>query len=251
MGAALDSFILIISIAGPISLLVLIWCLVTRLMRRPQERGLFQRFPVLLPSVLFVISVIVISQIGILPMAQDRGENYVETNVTSGDILEFEVYNSDIVYSEQFQLNLETFMVPGDSMNVTVSFFLEDHVIRSINVTLLASETEDFITEGRTLQLSSGFYVVQVNDTYFESGVPDVMPHALDVTLWQPVKPSFIDETVRWSTIQFGLNVGCFFLILGGLCLGGPSKSRYVEEKKQEDMQTDHGAGAPEYGKGC
>jgi hypothetical protein len=251
MGAALDSFILILSIAGPIALLALIWSLVTRLMSKPKDRGFLQRFPVLLPAVLFIISVIIISQIGILPMSQYKGTNYLNTNVTSGEILRFNIYEPTIVYSEDIQLIMGIYLIPGESINITAFFYLEGHLEETINTTLTASGTEDMITEERVLDLSPGMYLVQVNNTFFDHGVPDDMPHWLHVTLSQHVDSSFVYEIVSWSSVQFGLNVGCFFLILGGFCIGGPSKSRYTGEEELEEQQTGDDTGGPEYGKGC
>jgi hypothetical protein len=251
MGAASDSFILLLSIAGPIALLTLVWTLVTRLMNKPKDRGFLQRFPILLPAAIFIILVVAISQIGILPMAQYRGANYINTTVASGNTVRFDVYEPNDAYSDGVQLSFGAYLVPGESMNITIRFFLGSHTEKSINATLIASGTEGMVTEERTLEITPGIYMVQVNNTYFDGEIPEDMVHWVHITLSQPVNLSFANEIVTWSSFQFGLIVGCFFLLLGGFCIGGPSKSRYPEEDEQESEWIDYGGGGPEYGKGC
>lgn len=251
MGAAFDSLVLVIGITGPITLLALVWTLVTRAMRTPRNRGFLQRFPVLLPAVLFIISVIIINQIGILPMAQYKGSNYLNTSAASGNTFRFNVYEPNDAYSDGVQLLMGVFFLPGESMNISVRFYLENQIKETINSSLTATGTEGLVTKEQSVVLAPGSYIVQVNYTFFDQGIPDGMSHWLDVTLSQPIKSVFVPEIVSWSSMQFGLGVGCFFLFLGGFCIGGPNKSRYVEEDEQDAERTDYGDGSPEYGKGC
>jgi hypothetical protein len=251
MGVALDSFAMAIEIAGTVAIIALIWSLFTRLRTRAEKRGIFQRFPVLLPAVTFVISLIIVGQLGILPIAQYKGENYLNKSVTSGEIFHFNVYESDIVYSENVELTMNINLIPDESINNTIEFYIADGLVETVYVNLTSTELGEFVTERRVLDLNPGFYVVRVNNTFFEHGIPDEMPHWIDITLSQSIKSSFITEMVTWSSIQFVVNIGCFFFILGGLCIGGSSKKRFTDEKSAEESWTDNGDGGPNYGKGC
>jgi len=252
MGVAIDSFVMAIEIAGSIAILALIWSLYTRLNTKPVKRGVFQRLPVLLPAVTFVVSIIIVGQLGILPMAEYRGTNRLNQSVTSGDILHFNVYESNLVYSENIEMKLDVYLIPGESITNTVEFYLLDNLVDTINVNLTSNGLEGIITEQRLLDLNPGFYVVRVNNTFYDHDVlDDTVSHWVHFTLSQTVKSSFIPEMVTWSSLQFGLIVGCFFFILGGFCIGGSSKRRYVGEGTSEEPQTDFGDGGPEYGKGC
>jgi hypothetical protein len=252
MGLALDSFVMVLETAGSIAVLALIWSVLTRLRSKPNERGIFQRLPVLLPAVTFVISIIVVGQLGILPMAEYRGTNSLDSNVTSsGDILHFTVYQSSNVYSDNIEMRMDMYLVTGESLNSTIEFSLPDTVVETINVNLTSDGVQETVSDQRVLVLDPGIYTVRINSTFYEDGIPkDISSHWLDFRLSQALKSSFISEMVTWSSLQFGLNIGSFFLILGGFCIG-TSKPRYTVEETSEEPQTDFGDGSPEYGKGC
>jgi hypothetical protein len=253
MGVALDSFVMVLEIAGSIAVLALIWSVFTRLRAKPNKRGIFQRFPVLLPAVTFVISIIVVGQLGILPMAEYRGTNSLDSTLTSsGDILHFTVYQSSIVYSDAIEMRMDMYLIPGETLNSTIEFYIPDTLVESINVNLTSDGLEEMVSDQRVLVLDPETYTVRINSTFYKDGIPqDISSHWLDFRLSQAVKSSFISEMVTWSSMQFGLNVGCFFFILGGFCIGGPAKQRYLEEDSSEEPQTDFGDGSTEYGEGC
>ena len=251
MGAAIDSFVMVIEIAGSVAILALIWSLITRLRTQPRKRGVFQRLPVLLSAVLFIISIIIVGQLGILPIAEYKGTNSFNTFVTSGEIFHFNVYESNIAYSEDVEMRLEMYLMPGESLNNTIEFYLDEDLVDTIYVNLTSTGVEDVVTEERILNLEPGRYTVGINLTLYEDGIPeDTLLHWEDFTLSQAVKSSFIQEMVTWSSLQFSLNIGCFFLLLGGFCIG-TSKPRYTSEHTDEEPQTDYVDGGPEYGKGC
>jgi hypothetical protein len=251
MGVAIDSFVMVVEISGTIATLALIWSLFTRLRARPGKRNIFQRFPVLLPAVAFVVSFIIILQLGILPISQYKGTSYLNTSATSGDILRFNVYESGIVYAENVELIVDMYLVPGESINNTIQFYLLDNLVETVNINLTSTGVEEVVTEHRLLDLNPGLYFVRVNNTFYDHGIPDDMAHWVGLRLSQSVKASFLPEIVTWSSIQFGLNVGCFFFILGGFCVGGDGKRRYPIDETANEPQTEYSDGGPDYGKGC
>ncbi|MFW9958001.1 MAG: hypothetical protein ACFFCT_08020 [Candidatus Odinarchaeota archaeon] len=252
MGVAIDSFVMAIEIAGSLAILALIWSLITRLRTQPRKRGVFQRLPVLLSAVVFIISIIIIGQLGILPIAEYKGTNQLNRYVTSGEILHFNVYESNIAYSENIEMRLDTYLMPSETINNTIEFYLGDSLTDMIYINLSSAGVENTVTEERILDLEPGLYIVRINHTFYEDGIPDdTLAHWERFTLTQAVKSSFIQELVSWSSLQFGLNIGCFFLLLGGFCVSGGSKRRYPVEETSEEPQTEFGDGGPEYGKGC
>ena len=251
MGVALDSFLMAIEIAGSLSVIALVWSLFTRQRTQARKRGVFQRLPVLLPAVIFVISLVIVGQLGILPIAQYKGVNALNESVTSGEIIRFNVYESDIVYSENVEMTVKLILLPDESINNTIEFYIEDSLVETIHINLTSAGLEGWVTEQRVLVLDPGHYILRVNNTFYEHGIPDEMLHWIDFTLSQPMKSSFIGETVTWSSIQFVVNIGCFFFILGGFCIGDSGKRRYFDEGLTEEPRTDYGDGGPDYGKGC
>lgn len=251
MGVAVDSFVMAIEIAGSVAVLALILSLITRLRTEPRKRGVFGRLPLLLPAVTFVISLIIVGQLGILPMAEYKGANYIGEAATSGDRFTFNVHESNVVYSENVELTMEKYLIPGESIINTIDFYLLGSLVETVYVNLASTGVEDMVTEQRLLDLDAGQYEVRIHNTFYRDGIPDVLNHWVEFALLQSMQSSFLPQLEIWSTIQFGVNIGCFFLILGGVCIGDSSRPRHVDERISEEPQTDYGDGSPEYGKGC
>jgi hypothetical protein len=253
MGFALDSLVMAVEIAGSVAVLALILSLITRLRTEPKRRGLFGRLPFLLPAVTFVISLIIVGQLGILPMAEYKGTNYVSKLASSGERFSFNVYESNVVYFENVELTIEKHLMPGESIISTIDFLLLGSLIETVYVNLTSTGVEDSVTDRRLLDLDPGQYEVRIHHTIYEYGIPDydVLNLWVEFTLLQSMKSSFLPEIVTWSSIQFGVGIACFFFILGGIAIGDASRPRNVDDRVSEEPQVDYGDGGPEYGKGC
>ena len=254
MGVAVDSFVVGIEIAGSVAVLALILSLIARLRTEPRKRGLFGRLPLLLPAVAFVTSLIIVGQLGILPMAEYKGTNCLSEPASSGERFSFNVHESNVVYLKNVELIIEKYLMPGESIITTIDFFLLGSLVETVNINLTSTGVEDSVAEQRLLDFDPGQYEVRVHNTFYENGIPDnvnVLNHWVEFTLLQSMKSSFLPEIVTWSSIQFGVGIACFFFILGGIAIGDTSRRRNVDERDSEEPQADYGNGGPEYGKGC
>ena len=224
MGVASDSFIMIVSWAGFVTVLFLVYSLVTRARRGRGDRGVFQRMPLLLPAIAFVISVFIIMQMRITPIQEYHGNNILDYYLYDGAELDYRVYKPGIAYVEETTLTISSILQPNESIIVVLDFSLKNEPIENLTISLVAEENESTITQERILNLDPGNYVILTELTFYENGMIVDSYDAVELVLSQRILSSIYPELLEWSTLQFMLNVACFFFIIGGLCVGQEDK---------------------------
>ena len=194
----------------------------------------FQRKFVLLPAIGFLITIILVTNLGITPMAEYQGVNSRRTSAYSGYETTFTL-REQFMYSEVLDVYVSEYLLYDESIHVEVSVFQNDSMIDNATLDLqytgdapIADPFEPFprfwVSAQSDITLEPGTYDVQVNFTVYLDGVPVEEMRAIDRTLSQPLIPGFTAEVVDWSSYQFVLNISVVFLMLGGLCLDFPGK---------------------------
>ncbi|TFG31729.1 hypothetical protein EU527_11725 [Candidatus Thorarchaeota archaeon] len=235
MGAAVESFIMLVGWAGIIAIFFLIYSLFTRIRRGPGNRGVIQRMPFLLPSFAFVISILVIMQLGIVPIQDYRGNNSQNNYLFDDAEVRFRVYEPGIAYVEDTTLTVHSVMEPGESINIVLEFFLNDDLIDTVLLNLVSGENESTVSTERVLNLDPGNYLIRVEVTFYENGVIVQSYNTVQMTLTQGTIASIYSELVEWSTFQFMINIGCVFFIIGGFCIGQEDKrERRIKDYDQK-----------------
>lgn len=224
MGAAVDSFILVVGLAGIIALAFLIYSLFTRIKKGPGNRGVFQRMPLLLPSLAFIITIIIILQLGIAPIQDFKGYNSNNYYLFDNTEIRFNVYEPGIAYVEVTDLNIHCTLDAGESVHTILDIYRSNDLIDTITVNLVSSENQSIVSEERVLSLEPGNYLIKVGVTFYEQGVVVQSYNMVRMTLTQETIETLNEELVEWSTYQFMINVGSFFFIIGGLCVGKEDK---------------------------
>ena len=231
MGVALDSFVITVEYAGFVAIVLLLYCLFTRHMNNSGTLGFFQRKFVLLPAIGFLVTIILVTNLAITPMAEYQGLNSTRSSwANTGYETEFTL-REQYMYSGYLRVSVRDNLYFNESGHVEVFVFQND--------TLNASASLDFQFIGEEpsnpyesyqasaqcdIVLEPGTYNVQVNYTVHFEGNPINEERSLDLTLSQPLVAGFITEIVDWSTYQFFLNIILLFLMLGGICLDIPTK---------------------------
>ena len=137
MGVALDSLFQVVTTAGAVAVIFLVLCLLTRIRREPGNRGVFQRMPVLLPAFAFVIAVLVIFQMGILPMSVYQGGNQtIHYGADTKDNMSFTVYPTEIAYVDTTRIELETNVGSEEYLLLQIEFIQNDSIVETLNLNL-------------------------------------------------------------------------------------------------------------------
>ena len=240
MGAALDSFVMILGSAGVVSLVLLAFCLITRYQNKSQKKPVYQRLPLLLPAIGFVITVMLITSVGITPMAQYKGENSHGISFESGDNNSFTLLDSQF-YTHSLEVEGIYFLNTNQSIYIEILISLDGVIVETFahNIPFSSMETPRIITD--TTSLAPGKYDIRADFTRYEGGQPIVAwSSSVFLVFTQPRSEGYIEELIDWTSFQFTINILCIALFLGGLCVGtsqkrdGRSEPRRLEPRRKE-----------------
>ncbi len=242
MGVALDSFVITVEYAGIVAIVLLVYCLFTRHMNNSGTLGFFQRKFLLLPAIGFLVTIIIVTNLGITPMAEYQGLNSKRTDYASSGYETSFTLREQFMYSENLEVTASTGLLYDESAHVDVAVFQNDSLIDMASFDFQYTGAEPiydpfepnprFWVFGQCdIVLEPGTYNVQVNFTIYFEGNPVEEVGAIALTLSQPLVSGFINEIVDSSTYQFVLNIILLFLMLGGICLDIPSKKPPKEDE--------------------
>ena len=242
MGVALDSFVITVEYAGFVAIVLLMYCLFTRHMNNSGTLGFFQRKFILLPAIGFLITIILVTNLGITPMAEYQGLNSERSSyANTGYETDFTI-REQFMYSGYLEVTASKGLLYDESAHVEVVVFQNDSQIDTATFDFQYTGAEPiydpfepyprFWVSGQCdIVLGPGTYNVQVNFTIYFEGNPVEEVGAIALTLSQPLISGFINEVVDWSTYQFVLNISNVLLLLGGLCVDFPSKKPPKEDE--------------------
>ncbi|MGY5865647.1 MAG: hypothetical protein RTV41_13675 [Candidatus Thorarchaeota archaeon] len=198
------------------------------------KTGLIRRKPLLVPSLVFIITTIVVLSSVPLPMSVYHGPHQRDfSHITSG---RFTVYET-IAYDDA-QLRFSRSLESNERIEVFANFSLDDVVILSLLLNITPGDLDENYQFSEILGLEPGLYDVEIEHTYY---VADTIqdPTFVNILLLQPVDASFLPEVTEWASYQFILGFGLFFLFLGGLCIGREKKSRRSTEFVDQEPPRD------------
>lgn len=190
------------------------------------KKSIFWRKPLILPSLTFVIAIIVAMTLVPLPMSVYKGANQIQGYGPFSD--EFTVFETE-AYETNLLVRVVESLESNERIEVYVNFSQNDILMQS----LLINMTSDILDENggvtRSLTLVQGTYNATITNRYYIDGVLHE-PQYVYTRIHQPVSSSFIPELRDWSTYQFLLTIVCIFLLLAGICVRGEDRTRISEE---------------------
>lgn len=231
MGVALDSFVITIQYAGIVAIVLLVYCLFTRHMNNSGSLGFFQRKFILLPAIGFLVTILLVTNLAITPMAEYQGLNSIRSSYANTGYETDFTMREQYMYSGNLRVSVSNNLYFDESGHVEIFVFQNDtlNANASLDFQFIGVEPSnpyEYYTASAQcdITLESGTYNVQVNYTIHFEGNPVEEERSIDLTLSQPLVSGFINEVVEWSTYQFFLNVSIVFLLLAGICLDFPTK---------------------------
>jgi len=216
--------------AGFIAIVLLIFCLFSRHRNDTGNLNVSQRLPLLFPAVGFVITILLIVNLGIVPMAQYQGVNSHHFSVLSGETTTFTIRNQEF-YTKSLEVYGSFSLEFNDSIHIDVAIFQNTTYIDTLSLDVYYSSLHPIVWGEAVIPLDPGYYSLQIDFTIFDSGVLQEDSEYLQFSLDQPLVDGFTAEVVDWSTYQFAMNIMSVLFLLGGLCIGSPTKR---EPRKDE-----------------
>lgn len=233
IGAALDSLTVLLIIALTTTAGVMAIAVWRGVLSGNLRKSIIWRKPLLLPSIVFTITLFVAMIYAPYPMKVYHGPNQINNYVPYQGT--FRVYEAG-AYDADVQIRIVESLASNERLEVNVTFSQEGSVIGLIAIDAIADDFDFYGGLTRSTNLPEGIYNVTINGTRYIDDEPEQIQF-LDFTLYQPVTSEFISELTQWSTLRFILGFGSLFLILGGICIdrGDPRKERKWEDKREGD----------------
>ena len=234
IGAAIDSLILILEIAVIMTIVVMALVIWRGVLSGNLRKGTFWRKPLLLPALVFSITLIVAMIYVPHPMSAYNGTNQINNHAPYSGT--FRVYDPG-AYETEVQVRIDAGLFSNERLEVHVEFSQDDVIVGSLFLNLTE---DDFDMDGgvtSSIIVSPGRYDLIINGTHYIDDDSQVVEF-LDFYVNQAPTSIFINELVVWSTIRFVIGFGCFFLVLGGVCIdrGDARKERRWGDKKDGEL---------------
>ncbi|MHA1964870.1 MAG: hypothetical protein ACW97G_09840 [Candidatus Thorarchaeota archaeon] len=226
IGAALDSLILLLEIGLIATVIVLVLAIWKGVLSGNLKTSLIRRKPLLVPSLVFSITIIIVMTSLPLPMSVDHGVNQLQYDSFASP--KFRVYEAG-AYEADTLVRVAMSVEPDERLEIYAYFSQDEAVIGSLFINITYDILDAYGGVTRSISLEPGLYDVTVNATYIIHNVEqdEMFPQVL---INQPTSSSFIPEVTSWSTYQFVLGIVCLFLVLGGICIGREDRTRRSEE---------------------
>ena len=231
MGAAFDTLLLLLGTGVSVTIAVMALAIWRSVLAGNLKKSFIKRKPLLVPSFVFVITIIVVSTSLPTPMSVYHGTNQLQHSIFTDN--RFRVYEEG-AYEADTLVRVTMNVEPEDWLEVYTYFSQEGTVIGSLftNVTNDMLDSDQRVT--RNISLEPGLYDVTVNASFFDNGV-EQEEFYMQILVNQPVTSSFIPEIISWSTYRFVLGIVCTFLVLGGICIGREDRTRRSEENVYQE----------------
>ena len=226
MGAAIDSLILLLGMGAITTIFVMALAIWRGVLAGNLRTSFIRRKPLLIPSLVFTITIIIGMTSLPIPMSMYHGVNQIQYDEFR--LQSFRVYEAG-AYQSSVEIRVAMNVEGNDWLEVHTYFSQNDVVIGSLFINVTEATIDEYGGVTQSLLLGPGLYDVTVNDTLYLEGVEqdEAYPY---IMINQPAASSFIPEITTWSSIRFMLTIVCMFFILGGICIGRESRTRRSEE---------------------
>ena len=190
------------------------------------KTSLIRRKPLLVPSLVFTITIIIVIAYLPIPMSAYHGTN--DLQYSDFTYSRFRVYEAG-AYKAETLVRVTSMVEPDDRYEIYTYFSQNETVIGTLFINMTHDALDAYGGVTRSIILEPGLYDVSMNATFFEDGEQpeEVLLHSF---INQPVSSVFILEITTWSTFQFILSIVCLFFVLGGICIGREDRTRKSED---------------------
>jgi hypothetical protein len=224
-GAASESIFTVLLTSGIVAIMAIVMGLVLESKSESAEHGLARRKPLLIPSIAFTISAILVISMVPIPMSQFQGYNETRFVLDEDQTISFRVHDSD-AYSQALTLMATTYLETDESIEVYLRIYQNDALVQSAALPLPSPFVDEMVVDELEISIQPGVFTANLSYAYTGSLPSSVSDRWIRVTLSQPLAPGFLSEVITWDGYRFILGVGSFFFILGGICVGREKKKR-------------------------
>ena len=216
MGIAMDSLRLVLLISGVVAFMVFIFAMARESHNESQKPGLVRRKPLLIPSIAFVITALLVITLFPIPMAQYHGLHENRFYLYQEDTINFRVYDGEI-YSHEIIIYASHFLDEGQSLQIDIQVYLDDELEYGDSLILVGPSSGGMASGQAHIALDPDYYRIELDPAGLET---------ISCVVSQPLASGMLPEILVWESYMFLMMVGSFFLLLGGICIGQEDRTR-------------------------
>ncbi|MFW9933599.1 MAG: hypothetical protein ACFFDR_13190 [Candidatus Thorarchaeota archaeon] len=225
MGFAADSIQLVLLIAGVAAFMAFIVGLVLESHNESQKPGLARRKPLLVPSVAFVITALLVITLFPIPMAQYHGLNEKRLYLYQDETITFRVYDGEI-YSHEITIYASHYLDEGETLQIDIEVYLDDEMEYSNSLILIGPSAGGMVYGQVSIAVNPDSYKIDLDPAGLET---------ISCIVAQPLADGMMPEILAWDSYMFLMLVGSFFLLLGGICVGKEERTRIRTEPYDQE----------------
>ena len=231
IGASFESLVLLVEIGSIATLIVLGLAIWRSVLSGNLKTSLIRRKPLLLPALVFTITIIVAATSIPLPMSVYHGPNQLQGSTSFTRT--YRVYEAG-AYEADTLVRINRGLESSERLEFNAYFAQNDSVIHTLFINMTNDILDVYTEVTRSISLEPGIYDVTCNSTCFFNDIEQEEEY-VGILIYQPLTSAFIPEITEWSTYRFVLGFACFFLVLGGVCIGREDRTRRSEEKIDQE----------------
>ncbi len=218
MGAAAESLLVVLQYSVIAAVVPAILIGYWRYRTERNKRNLIQRFPLLVPAILFIITANLVVTFLPVPIADYSGVNTRALDSVSDFNVTFTVREPGIAYQSAITVIASDYMSPDERFDIEIQFYRDSALNRTETLNLEAGATADFVESSLSISADVGSYRLVVNSTFYIGPTPQP-DNALDFEVVQRLRAGFVDELRNWSNYQLTLNLTVIVLVFAGFCI--------------------------------
>ncbi|MGY5854444.1 MAG: hypothetical protein RTU92_12825 [Candidatus Thorarchaeota archaeon] len=208
---AIQSFIQVLIISGTAGILTLLVSYVRRFNSEDRKK---KGKPIILAASIFILSIILVVQINLLPIAAFRGPNTTVSSIYETRTFQYTVYGGEL-YTEYIEVTASVYLDALESVDVLVEFIHGDSVNASTTLHLALGMSESRVVSYETfLDVAPDLYDIRLSYRTFYNGSLSERMMTISVVLGQDVMSGHLEELVIWDTMRFMLIVICILTFI-------------------------------------
>lgn len=242
LGAASDSILDVIVIAGVVAILVFVFGLVVEGKNESPRPGIFKKKPLLFPALGFVVVALLMVTLVPIPMSEYQGDNSTQFDLLGEETIGFNLhgggfYQKEIVVGATY--NLKTY----ETLEIKLDIYSNRVLTKSANLNLTGFSNQGSDIPGEVkVPLEPGQYQITLRRVFYYDGTPRNPSTLTHCTVEQPLQNGMFNEVLTWSSYMFVLEVGCFFLLIAGICGAKEDRGRVRREETDQEPPDGHSA---------
>jgi hypothetical protein len=211
-GDAADSAIQVVILSGLVGVIATLLAIVISRGLHIAEHRFLRRKPLLIFTVIFIVSALVLGTFAPLPISDYHGTHtrafslYQPTNVT------FVVYPAE-QYRNWIEISAEHMVEENERIEVSVQIVQGSDVLESLILHLNSSVTEP--TQSRTVP--TGQYEMAFDYVVYQNEVVVDEEKFISIEVIQPVAEGHLEELAEWDTYRFVVGAVTLLLLVFGV----------------------------------